>query len=77
MVSISKGFGYLVSAVSVMLLGAVAWRSASERPLLVAGMILSVVGMVIRWIAHNLDERERERIERRLDECLRAQKPIA
>lgn len=77
MVSISKGFGYLVSMVSVMLLGVVAWQSGSERPLLVAGMILSVVGMVIRWIAHNRDERERARLERRLDESLRAQKPIA
>lgn len=81
MVSISKGLGYLVSAVSVMLLGLVAWQSASERPLLaaclIAGMALSVLGMALRWIAHNRDARERERLARRLDECLRAQKPIA
>ena len=81
MVSISKGLGYLVSTVSVVLLGIVAWQSASEKPLLfaclIAGMAASVLGMALRWVSHTRDRAEKERLERRVDECLRAQKPIA
>ena len=55
-----KTAGYLVSSVSVILLGAVAWKSASEKPLLLAcligGMILSVLGMICRWISYQLEE---------------------
>ena len=81
MVSISKGLGYLVSTLSVVLLGIVAWKGASEQPLLlaclVAGMTASVVGMALRWISHRRDQAEKERIERRIEERLSAQKPIA
>jgi hypothetical protein len=49
MSSILKGLGYLVSTLSVILLGLVAWKGASEnRPLmtcLVAGMATSIIGM--------------------------------
>jgi Tfp pilus assembly protein PilO len=80
-VSISKGLGYLVSTISVVLLGMVSWKSASEQPLLfaclLAGMAASVLGMVLRWISHRRDQAEKERIEQRLEEHLRAQKPIA
>jgi biotin transporter BioY len=55
-----KTAGYLVSSVSVILLGAVAWKSASEKPLLLAcligGMILSVLGMICRWISYQMEE---------------------
>ena len=68
MASMFKGLGYLVSALSVILLGIVAWKSASEQPLLFAclvlGMIASVVGMALRWISHRIDQKEKERIER-------------
>lgn len=81
MVSISKGLGYLVSTLSVILLGIVAWKSAAEQPLLFAcligGMTASVLGMALRWISHRRDQREKKQLERRLDACLRAQKPIA
>lgn len=68
MASLFKGLGYLVSAISVILLRIVAWKSASEQPLLFAclilGMIASVAGMTLRWISHRIDQKEKERIER-------------
>jgi membrane protein DedA with SNARE-associated domain len=68
MASTFKGLGYLVSTLSVILLGIVAWKSASEQPLLFAclilGMIASVVGMALRWISHRIEQKEKERIER-------------
>jgi hypothetical protein len=51
-----KGGGYIVSMVSVALLGAVAWESASEHGLmlwlLILGMATSVVGMFLRWMSY-------------------------
>ena len=65
--SVFKGLGYLVSAVSVILLGIVAWKSASEQPLLFAclllGMAASIVGMGLRWISHRIEQKEKERIK--------------
>jgi hypothetical protein len=62
-----KGLGYLVSTVSVVLLGIVAWQKASEQPLLfaclIAGMATSVVGMTLRWISHRIEQKEKARIE--------------
>jgi hypothetical protein len=51
----------------VILLGIVAWQSASEQPLLfaclIAGMAASVAGMGLRWISHRIDEKDRARIK--------------
>ena len=62
-----KGLGYLVSTVSVALLGIVAWKSASEHPLLFAcligGMATSMLGRTLRWISHRIDHREKKRLE--------------
>ena len=48
-----KGFGYLISIVSVLLLGAAAWRGASEDPVLlvclIAGIATSIAGMGLRY----------------------------
>jgi len=67
MASLFKGLGYLVSTVSVLLLGAVAWKSASEQPMLfvclILGMAASVAGMGLRWISHRIEQKEKERIE--------------
>jgi hypothetical protein len=56
-----KLVGYLVSCVSVMCLGAVAWQSAEEHPpmlvVLVAGMATSILGMLIRFLSHLRDKR--------------------
>ena len=57
-----KGAGYLVSALSVILLGAVSWHATRGQPwmrgMLIAGMATSVVGMVLRWISHRREQRE-------------------
>ena len=54
--TILKGAGYLTSIVSVVLLGAVAWKSASGDRLmlvlLVLGMAASVLGMFLRWMSY-------------------------
>lgn len=55
-----KGFGYLVSTFSVLLLGAAASRVASEDPrlllCLIAGMATSIVGMWLRYFTYKRDE---------------------
>ncbi len=55
-----KGFGYLVSTLSVLLLGAAAWKGASEEPLLLlyllAGMATSIIGMWLRYFSYKREE---------------------
>ena len=55
-----KGFGYLVSIVSVILLGSAAWKGASEDPVLrlclLGGMATSVLGMALRYFSYRRDE---------------------
>ena len=57
-----KTAGYLVSTLSVLLLGIVSWKSASEQPMLmaclIAGMLASMLGMLLRWISYQVQERE-------------------
>jgi hypothetical protein len=63
-VSILKGLGYLVSTLSVVLLGIVGWKSASEQPLLFAclviGMLASITGMALRWISHRVEQKQKD-----------------
>jgi hypothetical protein len=63
-----KGFGYLVSVVSVLLLMIPPLKSAREDPLilfcLLAGAALSVAGMALRWLA---DRKTQRRIDRACD----------
>ena len=60
-----KGLGYLVSIISVFLLGAIAWPRPDEpwwhMPVLVLGMAASIVGMAMRYHAHRLQQREIKR----------------
>lgn len=60
-----KGLGYLVSIVSVFLLGAIAWPSPSDprwqAPVLLAGMATSILGMGLRYKAHLDQQRELRR----------------
>ena len=48
-----EGVGYVVSILSVALLGRVAWVGAegqtSLQALITLGVILSIVGMALRW----------------------------
>lgn len=59
-----KAAGYGISAVSVLLLGFVSWRSASRDPALAlclgVGMITSVAGMGLRWFSYRIDEKEQQ-----------------
>jgi hypothetical protein len=58
-----KGGGYLVSTVSVVLLGIPALKSAAEEPAmlvcLLAGSLLSIAGMALRWRSHRLDDKRK------------------
>ena len=67
MVSLLKGLGYAISTLSVILLGIVSWKNASEQPLifacLLAGMGASMLGMLLRWISHRIDQKEKEAAE--------------
>lgn len=59
-----KTLGYVVSAVSVVLLGTVSWQSASEHPglmiALLAGMSTSILGMLLRWLSFLQEQRARQ-----------------
>lgn len=73
MVSAFKGLGYLVSTISVLLLGITAWKGAKEEPLLLAcllaGMAASVAGMSLRWISHRLSEKEKKAIDGKAEQA--------
>ena len=56
-----KGFGYLISSVSVMLLAISSWDGVKDKPLLlaclIAGVITSIGGMLMRWVSFRRDEK--------------------
>jgi hypothetical protein len=68
MIVMLKTIGYFVSVISVLLLGTAAWRTASEDQFLllclIGGMIASMIGMLLRWISHILDQREKDKLAR-------------
>lgn len=55
-----KGFGYLISTASVILLGIVAWPKPDEpswkAAATVAGMAAAILGMLLRYISHRKDK---------------------
>jgi uncharacterized membrane protein YhhN len=59
-----KGFGYLVSTVSVFLLGVAAWPKPGDPPhqswLVIGGMALSIAGMFFRFLSHRKQKDEIE-----------------
>jgi len=63
-ISAFKGLGYLISAMSVLLLGAVSLQAAQESKLLMAclavGVATSILGMCLRWHSHRLDQRSQD-----------------
>jgi hypothetical protein len=66
-----KAMGYLVSSISVILLGVTSWNSAKDKPLiltcLIAGMALSVCGMALRWHSHQRDKADMTRLQAQID----------
>ena len=63
-----KGLGYLISTVSVVLLGIVAWPKPDEPQwkagIVVLGMAASIVGMFLRFLSHRREQRELKRTKR-------------
>jgi hypothetical protein len=66
-----KGLGYLVSMLSVGLLGAIAWPKADDPswhlPVLIVGMATSILGMAFRYKSHLDQQRELKRTEAKAD----------
>jgi len=63
-----QGLGYLISSVSVGLLGAVAWPGPDEPQwkawAVVVGMATSIAGMGIRFLSHLRDRKNIARAAR-------------
>jgi hypothetical protein len=58
-----KTTGYLVSCVSVALLGVAAYPGAEKAglaPALFAGMATSVIGMALRWLSYEVEKRRKD-----------------
>lgn len=59
-----KTAGYLISTISVLLLGAVAWTGTADHPefriLLILGMATSIAGMALRWLSYLHELREKQ-----------------
>jgi hypothetical protein len=66
-----KALGYLISIVSVLFLGAVAWTKESPPgwyyPVLVVGMATSIAGMACRYMAHLRQKHEIARAEQKAE----------
>ena len=62
-----KGLGYLVSMLSVCLLGAIAWPKARDPawhlPVLIVGIATSILGMAFRYKSHLDQQRELKKAE--------------
>jgi hypothetical protein len=58
-----KGFGYVVSTISVILLAIVSWSNAQKNLLLMAcllgGATTSIIGMFCRWLSYEIEERRK------------------
>ncbi|GAA4004819.1 hypothetical protein [Sphingomonas humi] len=65
-----RGLGYLISIVSVLLLGAVAWPKPGDpawhMPAVLLGMALSIGGMGLRWLASRQQKHELNAVESRV-----------
>jgi hypothetical protein len=58
-----KTIGYLVSCISVTLLGVAAFPGAEKAglaPVLFAGMATSIAGMGLRWLSYEIEERRKK-----------------
>lgn len=57
-----KGLGYLISTISVLFLGLVAWPGPGDpnwqAPAVLIGMLTSVMGMSVRFLSHRQDRKD-------------------
>ena len=55
-----KTLGYVISTLSVALLGIVSWKSASADIMLMlcllGGMATSITGMALRWLSYRMEQ---------------------
>ena len=60
-----KGLGYLISTVSVLFLGVVAWPKPGDPAwqawAVAIGMALSIIGMGVRFASHRKDRKDIKR----------------
>jgi len=61
-----KTIGYMISVLSVVLLGVAAWQTLPDNQILrlclIGGMAASIVGMLLRWTSHLMDQREKDKL---------------
>lgn len=66
-----KGIGYLFSIVGALLLGADAWPKPTDPawhlPALIAGVLVTIIGFAVRYLAHLKQRREIEEAKREAD----------
>lgn len=57
-----KGLGYLISSVSVLILGLVAWPGPNDPrwhgAAVILGMAFSIIGMGVRFMSHRQDRKD-------------------
>ena len=57
-----NALGYVISTLSVMMLGAVAWPKPGDPPhlawLVIGGMASSILGMFLRYLSHRKDKKD-------------------
>lgn len=63
-----KRLGYLISSASVIFLGIVAWPGPTEPTwhavAVLLGMVMSILGMSVRFMSHQQDRRDIHRAAR-------------
>jgi len=63
-----KGIGYLISTISVLFLGAVAWPKPEDPQwqawAVAVGMATSIFGMGLRFLSHRKDRKDIQRAAR-------------
>ena len=66
-----QGLGYLISTLSVLFLGLVAWPGPADPAwhawAVVIGMATSVLGMLVRFLSHRRDRHDIHRVERKAE----------
>ncbi len=67
-----QGLGYLISTISVLFLGVVAWPGPGDPEwqilAVIIGMVLSIAGMFTRYVSHRRDRKDIHRVERKAEQ---------
>ena len=67
-----QGPGYLISTISVVFLAIVAWPGPLDPPwhawAVILGVVTSIFGMFLRYLAHRKNRRDIKRAERKAEQ---------